>query len=116
MIVMFPLEVEKKVLATAAQKGLDLNSYLLALVEKDWDIQPAFEQTNGADTDPDALQRAVAAMVNRTPEQLRAAQEMALREFPPERELPPGARNIFDVIPVIRGLKQTNKSWLICAS
>ena len=58
-------------------------------------------QLNGAETDepenPDALARAVAAMINRTPEQRRAARERAIREFRPEYDLPPG-KTIFDVV------------------
>jgi len=106
MIVMFPPEVEEKLRATAAQKGLAPDAYLLSLMQKDWDTQTPSEQANGNggdDYDPEALKRAVAAIANRTPEQIKAAQEMALKEFQPERELPAGAKNIFDVIPVIRG-------------
>lgn len=59
------------------------------------------ERVNGAKSeepeDPDALSRAVAAMINRTPEQIKAAQERAIRELQPERELPPG-KSIFDVV------------------
>lgn len=105
MILMLPPEVEEKVLARAAQRGLAPEAYLLSLVEEDQDSQPALEGATADvdDTDPEALNRAVAAMINRTPEQLKAAQEKALREFPPARELPTWANSIFDVIPVIRG-------------
>lgn len=104
MVVIFPPEVEEKLRAVAAQKGLEPDAYLLALVQKDWDMQPPLEQPNDYDdSDPEALNRAVAAIANRTPEQIKEAQEMALKEFQPERDLPAGAKNIFDVIPVIRG-------------
>ena len=106
MIVTFPADVEEKVKAAAAQKGLEPDAYLLALVHKDWGAQTPFARPNGNgddDYDPEALKRAVAAIANRSPEQIKAAQEMALREFLPERELPEGAKDIFDVIPVIRG-------------
>jgi len=103
---MFPPEVEEKVKEAAAQKGLEPDAYLLSLVQKDCGLQTPSGQANGNsddDYDPEALKRAVAAIANRTPEQIKAAQEMALREFQPERELPEGAKNIFDVIPIIRG-------------
>lgn len=106
MVVIFPPEVEEKLKAVAAQKGLEPDAYLLALVQKDWAVQPPLERPNGNgddDSDPEALNRAVTAIANRTSEQIKAAQEMALREFQSERELPAGAKNIFDVIPVIRG-------------
>lgn len=104
MVVIFPPEVEEKLRAVATQKGLEPDAYLLALVQKDWGVQPRLERPNGDDdSDSEALNRAVAAIANRTPEQIKAAQAMALREFQPERELPAGAKNIFDVIPVIRG-------------
>ncbi len=142
MIVMFPLEMEQEVKAKAAQKGLDVMSYLFSLVKKDATPAIAFEQANGNDGldagklgikefyvktglpfsaspqevwdkltrdaqgeddyDPDALNRAVAAIVNRTPEQRREARERAIKESQPEIALPPNV-SFFDVIPVIRG-------------
>jgi hypothetical protein len=83
MIVTFPLEVEQQVKDRAAQKGLDVASYLLSLVHKDTAVQSAFEQPNGngdVDYDPAALNRA------------------ALREFQPTFELPPGmsAQDMWD--------------------
>lgn len=108
MTVTLPLSVEQKVIALAALRKLDPISFVSLLVEEEWKKQDSPKNTNGFhladdDSDLEAGNRAVAAMINRTPEQIKAAQEMALREFLPERELPEGARNIFDVIPVIRG-------------
>ena len=105
MIVVFPPEVEKKIIALAAQKRVDPASLVASLVEKELNEEETALSADAGDDDfdPDALQRAIAAIINRTPEQIEAAQEMALREFKSERELPAGARNIFDVIPVIRG-------------
>lgn len=93
MIVMFPSEVEKKIKERAAQKGLDTETYLIKLVQSDMGAKIAFEPSNGSDDDhdPEALNRAVAAIVNRTPEQRQAAQERAIREFKSQYELPPGA-------------------------
>jgi hypothetical protein len=94
-------DVEKSLLVLAAQRSVDpavLGGALLEEVMREKGLLP---QTNGSEDivpeDPGALARAVAAMVNRTPEQIEAAQEMALREFQSERELPPG-KTIFDVV------------------
>ena len=107
MVITFPPDLEKKIIALAEQKRLDPTSFLTSLIEKELGNELALPPVNGADHDDDydleAGNRAVAALINRTPEQLKAAQERALREFLPERELPPNAKNIFDVIPVIRG-------------
>jgi len=108
MIVMLPPEVEKKLMALAALKSVDPSSLVASLVEKELNnselaLAPVADAGQDDDIDPDALNRAIAAIINRTPEQIKAAQEMALREFKAERELPEGAKNIFDVIPVIRG-------------
>ena len=112
MIVTFPLEVEQQVKARAAQKGLDIASYLLSLVQKDTGTQIAFEQLNGDvvddDYDPEALNRAVAAIVNRTPEQKKAAQERAIKEYRPKRELPPNVSPL-EVMPERKETKQTKK-------
>ena len=90
MVVTFPPEMEKKMLTAAAQKGLALDAYLLSLVYKDCDEQVMFELPgDNSDYDPEAGNRAVAALMNRTPEQIKAAQERAVREFKLIRELPP---------------------------
>lgn len=104
MIVMFPPEVEKKLVALAAQRSVKPEILVASLVERELNGDIALSVDVGDDDfDPNALNRAIEAIVNRTPEQIKAAQEMALREFKAERELPEGAKNIFDVIPVIRG-------------
>lgn len=54
------------------------------------------------DYDPEVGMRAVAALINRTPEQIKAAQERAIREFKPKRELPPNVSPL-EMMPVIRG-------------
>lgn len=41
MTVTFPLEVEQQVKTQAAQKGMDVVSYLLSLVQRDIDINAA---------------------------------------------------------------------------
>lgn len=104
MIIMLPPEVEKKLIALATQRSVEPASLVASLVEKELQEELDLSADAGdTDSDPDALNRAVAAIINRTPEQIKAAQDMALREFKAERDLPAGAKNIFDVIPVIRG-------------
>ncbi|NOT63227.1 MAG: hypothetical protein HOP19_23715 [Acidobacteria bacterium] len=109
MIVTFSPEVEKRVLATAAKKGLDLNAYFLSLVQKDWELPLSLEPSNGIDSngngedyDPDALNRMIASLTNRTIEQKREARERAIQQSQPKIQLPPGV-SVFEVMPVIRG-------------
>ena len=94
-------DVEKSLLVLAAQRSVDPAVLGGALLEEVMREKGLLSQTNGSENtvpeDPGALARAVAAMVNRTPEQIEAAQEMALKEFQSERELPPG-KTIFDVV------------------
>lgn len=54
------------------------------------------------DYDPEVGIRAVEALINRTPEQKRAARERAIREFRPKNELPPDVSPL-EVMPIIRG-------------
>ncbi len=106
MTVTFPPDVEKKIIALAAQQRIDPASFVLSLVEKELNGDLALAPVNGVDHDddydPEAGNRAVAALINRTPEQIRAAQERAIREFRPKRELPPDVSPL-EVLPVIRG-------------
>ena len=86
MIVTFPSDVEKKIIALAALRELDPSVFVFSLVENEWGKQEALKGSNGFDEadddrDPEALNRAVAEIVNRTPEQRQAARERAIREF-----------------------------------
>jgi hypothetical protein len=105
MIVTFPPEIEKKIIALAAQKSVDPASFVTSLVEKEWSNELASAPVNGVDQDddydPEALNRAV-AIINRTPEEKQAARERAIREFRPKNELPPDVSPL-EVLPVIRG-------------
>lgn len=102
MIVMFPSEVEQKIVALAAQRKVDPASLVASLVEKELNVELALAPVNGVgqddDYDPEALNRAVAAIVNRTPEQRQAAQARAIRELKSQYELPPGfsAQDVMD--------------------
>ena len=100
MTVMLPPEVEKKLIALAARKSVDPASLVASLVEKELNkgelaLVPVADAGQDDDFDPNALNRAIAAIVNRTPERIKAAQDTALKEFRPERELPEDAKSIF---------------------
>lgn len=101
MIVTLPLEFEQQVKTQASQKGMDVVSYLLSLVQKD--IKAA-ELANGdaGDCDPDALKRMIAKMTSRTPAEKMEARQRALQESQPQIELAPNV-SPFDVMPVVRG-------------
>lgn len=115
MIVTLPAEVEKQLIALATQKGLDADSYLLSLVQKELGNSVALDQQNGhgqdEDFDPEAGNRAVRLLTNRTPEQIKAAQERAIREFKPKRELPATVSPL-EMLPVIRG-NETDEEVLL---
>jgi len=106
MVVTFPPDLEKKIIALAAQKKVDPASFVASLVAKELgdqnDLALANEVGHDDDYDPEAGLRAVAALINRTPEQIRAAQERAIKDFQPKRELPPDVSPL-EVMPVIRG-------------
>ncbi len=106
MIVMFAPDVEKRIVALAAQMKIDPASFVATFVEKNLTDELAMAPTKAFglddDYDPEVGMRAVAALINRTPEQIKAAQERAIREFKPKRELPPDV-SPFEVLPIIRG-------------
>ena len=102
--VTFSAEIEEKVRAIAARRGIDPSSFVATIVEERLGRYIISEQPNGDgddDFEPMALERAIAAMTNRTPEQIKAAQERALRESRPKIELPPGV----SALDVMQGLK-----------
>lgn len=101
MIVTFPLEFEQQVKAQAARKGMDVASYLLSLVQHDIKVaDPAHGNT--CDYDPEALNRMIANMTSRTPEEKMEARRRAIQESQPQIELAPDV-SPFDVMPVVRG-------------
>jgi hypothetical protein len=102
MIVMFPPDIEKKLVALAAHRSLDPASLLASLVEKEAKVEFGLVPVPDPDCDPEALNRAVSALINRTPEQKQAARERAIREFRPKNELLPDVSPL-EVLPVIRG-------------
>jgi hypothetical protein len=106
MIVTFPPDVEKKIIALATQKSVDPAFLVTTLVEKQLNdelaLAPVNEPVHDNDYDPKALHRAVASLVNRTPSQIKAAQEQATREFKPARDLPPDVSPL-EMLPIIRG-------------
>jgi hypothetical protein len=95
MIVMLPPDIEKKLIALAAQRSVDPASLVASFVEKELNngelaLAPVADAGQDDDFDPDALNRAIAAIANRTPEQIKAAQEKIIKESTPSIELPPG--------------------------
>ena len=101
MIVTFPLEFERQVRTLAAQRGMDVASYLFSLVQRDSKTAAPANGTAG-DYDPDALNRMIAKLTNRTPEEKMAARQRAIEESRPNIELAPDV-SLFDVIPTVRG-------------
>ena len=107
MIVIFPPDLEKKILALAAKKRVDPASFVASLVAKELGDQDDLALADDVDHeeddfDPEVGLRAVAALINRTPEQIRDAQERAVKEFKPKRELPADVSPL-EVMPMIRG-------------
>ena len=103
MIVIFPPVVEKKLIALAVQRSVDPASLVASLVAKELNEDLGLSPDAGDDDfDPNALSRAVEAILIRTPEEKRVAQEKAIEECKPLLELPPDV-SPFDVMPVVRG-------------
>lgn len=104
MTVTFPLELEQQVKIQAAQKGMDVVSYLLSLVQRDINATDSAIRVGGntGDYDPDALNRMIAKMTSRTPEEKMAARQQAIQESQPKIALAPNV-SPFDVMPVVRG-------------
>jgi hypothetical protein len=105
-MIAFPPDVEKKIIALAARKSVDPVALVSSLVDKEMGgelaLAPDSNFVSDDDYDPEVGNRAVAALLNRTPEQKKAAQERAIREFRPKRELPLDVSPL-EVLPVIRG-------------
>jgi hypothetical protein len=108
VIVTFPPDLEKKIIALAAQKRIDPAALVAFLVAKELGDQNDLALANDVgydeedDVDPEVGLRAVAALINRTPEQISVAKARAIKEFKPKRELPPDVSPL-EVMPVIRG-------------
>lgn len=108
MIVMLPPDLEKKIIALAAQKRIDPASFIAFLIAKELGDQNDLTLANYVghdeedDFDAEVGMRAVAALINRTPEQISVANARAIKEFKPKRELPPDVSPL-EVMPVVRG-------------
>jgi hypothetical protein len=108
MVVTFPPDLERRLIALAELKRVDPASFVVALVAKELDNENDLALANDVghdedgDFDPEAGPRAVAALINRSPEQISAAKARAIKEFKPKRELPPDVSPL-EVMPVIRG-------------
>jgi hypothetical protein len=110
MIVMIPPDLEKKILALAAKKGVDPSSLIVSLVKEDieeeWGDLQSLDEANGYrqadDYDPDALKNAVERVTNRTPEQREAIRQELLKVIPEPLSIPEG-KTVFDMFFRIRG-------------
>ena len=108
-MIVLPPEVEKKLITLAEVWSVDPASLIASWVAREMPETSGSEENgsvpfdDGMSTpDPDAVRRAVAALLDRTPEQRRAARQNAIAESRPRIELPPGV-SLFDVLPVVRG-------------
>jgi hypothetical protein len=108
-MIALPPEVEKKLITLAEVWSVDPASLIASWVAREMPVTSGSEENDsvpcddGVSTpDPDALRRAVAALLDRTPEQRRAARQNAIEKSRPRIELPPGV-SLFDVLPVVRG-------------
>jgi hypothetical protein len=96
-MIVLPPEIEKKLTILAEVRSVDPASLIASLVTREMP-----EKSQRKEDDPDALRRAVAALLDRTPEQRRAARQIAIEESRPRIELPPDV-SPFDVLPIVRG-------------
>jgi hypothetical protein len=85
-----PPAVAERLRAKAAREGQEPEQYAAAVLEVALNGHEGGEQES-------ALDRAVAAMTNRTPEQIAEAQARAIAMYKPRRELPPG-KTLADVV------------------
>jgi hypothetical protein len=104
-------EAEKILRAVAQSNGQPVEVYAGAVLEK-----VAREKANGLnlladdDRDPHSLDRAIAKMKSRTPEERAAMRERVMKASPEPLPLPAG-KTVFDIIPRIRG-KETDEEVL----
>ncbi|NOT59383.1 MAG: hypothetical protein HOP19_04065 [Acidobacteria bacterium] len=110
MIVTIPHELENKIVALAAQKGVEPSTFIVALVEEDveaaWNAK-AVHGTNGHhktddDYDPNALKRATERITQRTRAEREAVRQELLQSIPPPLPIPEG-KTVFDMLARIRG-------------
>ncbi len=91
-------EVEQQLVALAAQVGKDAADLGGSLLEEKMRESGFLSDNNGTEVeDPEALARAVAAMTNRTPEEIEAARARLFAQSRPPRPLPEG-KTLLDVI------------------
>ena len=110
MIVTIPPELEKKVVALAAQKGIEPSSFVVSLVKADveeaWSAK-AVHETNGHhkpddDDDHEALKNATERITHRTPEEREAVRQELLKSIPTPLPIPEG-KTVFDMLVRVRG-------------
>jgi hypothetical protein len=90
-----PPETEKGFRHLAEEYGQDLSTCARSIIEQQVRSHSATWVDDEEDTDPDALERAIAAMANRTPEEIAEARRQVI--VPSKRHLAPG-ETIFDAV------------------
>ncbi len=106
MVVTVSSEVERKLIALAAQQSVDPALLGGSLLEEMMRERGLLSPVNGfegdVDEDPDSLSRAIAKMKSRTPDEVIAMRERVLSETPEPLPIPAG-KTVFDMISGIRG-------------
>jgi hypothetical protein len=91
-------EVERQLVVLAAQEGKSAADLGGSLLEEKLREKGLLTDSDGADVeDPEALTRAIAAIINRTPEEIEAARGRLFAQSRPPRPLPEG-KNLLDMI------------------
>jgi hypothetical protein len=98
MIVNVSPEAEKMLGELAARNGKPAPEMAGELLEEKLKETRSLALTDeDGDFDPDALERAIAQMMNRTPEEVEETRARLFQEMEPPRPLPPG-KTLFDVV------------------
>ncbi|MGH9938874.1 MAG: hypothetical protein ACREAM_21745 [Blastocatellia bacterium] len=98
MIVNVSPEAEKMLGELAARNGRPAPEVAGELLEEKLKETASLALTDeDGDFDPDALERAIAQMMSRTPEEIEETRARLFQEMEPPRPLPPG-KSLFDVV------------------
>lgn|GEM_PF-1063240 len=92
------LEIERQLIALAAQEGKDAADLGGSLLEEKMREKGLLPDSNDTDVeDSEALNRAISGLINRTPEEIEAARARLLVQSRPPRPRPEG-KTFMDVI------------------
>src|SRR2546423_1770535 len=88
-------ETERKLRDLATERGQEPAEYARSLIEREvHEHSSSLAEALEPMEDPTALARAIAAMINRTPEQIAAARAHAIATFKPHTPSPPGTNGM----------------------